>query len=476
MGLPQLTVLNEAEIQALHQTALRLLAEVGMTVPTREAQALLKRAGARVEASDRVYLPRELVGDALEAVPKQFQLHDRRGGTLTLPTDSHYHISGAATLQVLDYGSCVPRQPTLDDLIRFTRLANVLPLISCIAPQVTQLRAEGANSTKQMLLYVLRDLLCNTTKHCIFAPPTLQWGEIWLEMGEILAGTRSLASNPVISVEVAPNTPLQWDKDSLEVLLLTARKGVPILMLPLGLAGMSAPITMAGSLALVTAQALCGLVIAVLVNPEVPVIWGALGNEILDMRSADLALAGPEDALGMVAGAQMARVYGLPSISCAPHSDAKLPDVQVGMEKMANMLSTIAAGVDMSINAGSLNKSSVSSFEQMIIDHEMLRYVYRYLKGVTVTEKTLAYEVMEEVGPGGNFLSAEHTMSFLHSGENVYLRIFDRTGINVEVPDLLSRAREEVEATLARYEPDVPQETITQLTAYADSARHQIPG
>jgi trimethylamine--corrinoid protein Co-methyltransferase len=437
MGLPQLTVLNEAEIQTIHRTALRLLAEVGMTVPTREAQALLKRAGARVETSDRVYLPRELVGEALEAAPKQFQLRDRRGGTLPLPTGSHYHISGAATLQVLDYGSCVPRQPTLDDFIRFTRLANALPLISCIAPQVTQLRAEGTNSTRQMLLYVLRDLLCNTTKHCIFAPPTLQWGEIWLEMGEILAGTRSLASNPVISVEVAPNTPLEWDKDSLEVLLLTARKGVPILMLPLGLAGMSAPITMAGSLALVTAQALCGL---------------------------------------MVAGAQMARLYGLPSISCAPHTDAKLPDVQVGMEKMANMLSTIAAGVDMSINAGSLNKSSVSSFEQMIIDHEMLRYVYRYLKGMTVTEKTLAYEVMEEVGPGGNFLSAEHTMSFLHSGENVYLRIFDRTGINVEVPNLLSRAHEEVEATLARHEPDVPEETITQLTAYADSARHQIPG
>lgn len=470
MATPHLTVLNDNEIEAIHRTALRLLAEVGMTVPGREAQLLLKRAGAQVELNGRTYLPSALVEEALQVVPQQLYLCDRRGGTLPLPTAAHYHISGAATLRVLDYGSCVPRMPTLEDVTRFTRLADALPLIAGVAPQVTQIQVEANRLADEMILHVLKEMVCNTSKHCNFAPPSRKLGRGWLEMGAILAGERALASYPVISVEVAPNSPLQWDEDSIEVLLMTARAGVPIVVLPLGMAGMSAPITIAGSVALMTAHALFGLVTAQLAKPGAPVIWGALGNEIMDMRTADLALAGPEDALGMVAGSQMARFYGLPSLSCAPHSDAKLLDEQVGMEKMAGLISTIAAGVDMSVNAGSLNKTSISSYEQMIIDHEMLRYVYRYLKGVVVTEEVLAFKVVEAVGPGGNFLATEHTMHHLHSGENLYLQILDRTAINSQVSDLVTRAHDEAEAILKSHTPQVPEAIALQVTDYVKEA------
>lgn len=467
MGFPQLMVLQDAEIEAIHRTALQVLAKVGMFVSDEDAQAILSKGGAQVdEASGRVRLPQELVEDALQMAPKQFHLCDRRGGTLPLPTDGHYHFSGSETLQVLDYDSGELRQPTLEDAIRFSRLADALPLIAGVTPQVSNLQGEG--SPEDMELRGLEALVCNTSKHCIIAPLTRWMAEAWLEMGEILADAHPLSSYPVVSVCVSSNTPLQWEKETLGALLLAARKGVPIVALPGGQAGMSAPITLAGAQALKTAETLFGLVLAQLVNPGVPVIFGGVGIGILDMRTVDLASAGPEYALGNTAGAQMARFYQLPSYSCAAHSDAKSPDEQVGMEKMACMFSAIAAGVDMSINAGSLNKTTVSSYEQMIIDHEMLRYLYRCLGGIAVNEETLAYEVIEAVGPGGNFMMADHTRRFLRTGENLYLKLFDRTGINDEVPDLLARAHAEAEATLASHKPDVPEETIQRITAYVE--------
>jgi trimethylamine--corrinoid protein Co-methyltransferase len=181
-----------------------------------------------------------------------------------------------------------------------------------------------------------------------------------------------------------------------------------------------------------------------------------------------MALAGPEDALGTAAGAQMAHFYGLPALAYSPHSDGKQLDEQVGMEKMGGMLSAIAAGAEISINAGSLNKTTVASYEQMVIDHELLLYVYRYSRGLTVDDATLAFDAVQAVGPGGSFMANEHTLRYLRSGENEYLRLFDRQGISTEVPDLLTRAHEQVEAILSSHQPSVPETVAVDLARYVD--------
>jgi len=467
MALPPWTILTDTEVEAIHGTALRVLANVGMSVPDTEAQAILSKGGAQVEeASGQVCLPPELVHEALQMAPRQFHLSDRRGGALPLPTDGHYHFSGCETLRVLDYASGKFRQPTLEDAVRFTRLADALPLIAGVSPQVANV--QGEDSPEDMALRALQAMVCNTSKHCLIAPLNRRVGEVWLEMGEILAAGQPLSTHPVISVCVSSNSPLQWEEETLGALVLAARKGVPVFVLPGAQCGMSAPITLAGAQALKTAEFLFGLVLAQLVNPGVPVVFGGIGLGILDMRTADMASAGPEWVLGTAAGAQMARFYQLPSYSNAAHADGKSPDEQVGMEKMACMFSSLVAGVDVSINAGSLNKTTVSSYEQMIIDHEMLRYLYRCLEGMTVNEETLAYDVIEAIGPGGNYLMADHTRRSLRSGENLYLKLFDRTGVNAPAPDLLARAHEEVEAILATHEPDVSEQIAREIFAYIE--------
>ncbi len=468
MGRPKLTVLSDAEIEAIHRTSLRILAEIGMVVPLESARLLLRKGGARVDEAGRVILPQAMVEEAVREAPKHFRLCDRQGGAMTFRADVHYHFSGSSCLRVLDYGTTAPRQPTLDDVARFARLADSLPMIAAVSPQVTKIQTLTDLPPNAVMLRVFEQVLCNTTKHCMTAPLNRVDAEAWIEMGEILADGRSLADQPVISIETSPNTPLLWDEDSVAILLMAARKGVPIFLCSLGLAGMSVPITVAGALAVVTAQCLFSLVLAWLANPKVSFIWGALGDEIMDMRTVDMALAGPEDALGIVAGAQMAAFYGFPSVAYAPHTDAKSLDEQVGMEKMGGLLSAIAAGAAMSMNGGALNKSTVASYEQMVIDDEMLRYVYRYLRGVEVSEETLAFEAVKGVGSGGNFMTDAHTLRHLRTGENEYLRLFDRTGTSTMVEDLLSRAHQRVETILAEHNPAVPAKMAAQLAAYVE--------
>ena len=162
----------------------------------------------------------------------------------------------------------------------------------------------------------------------------------------------------------------------------------------------------------------------------------------------------------------MAHFYGLPAISCAPHTDSKSCDLQCGMEKMGAMLATIASAVELSINAGSLNKSSVSSYEQMLIDHELLRYAYRFLEGVSVNEDSLAFGDILDAGPGGNYLASDSTLRTLRSGENVFLEIFDRSGSQSAASSLIDRAHEKVEDILSRHQEDVSEETVEEIRRY----------
>ena len=378
VSTPKLTVLTEADIEGINSAALQLLERTGMLVPSAQMLGLLAAKGAIVdETGCRVRLPRQMVTEALAAAPKRFHLADRRGGLLDLPTDAHHHLSGSSTLHVLDYETNTLRRPVYEDAVRFTRLADALPLIAAVTPQVSHI--EGGRSSQESELRTLQALVCNTSKHCLAAPSSLRLAEAWLEIGEIVADGVCLTERPVVSVLVSPNSPLTWDKESLAVLRLVAGKGVPLVILSVTQAGMSAPLTLAGAQTLTTAETLFGLVLTQLVRPGCPVVFGGVGVTIFDMSAADMAEGGPEYALSNIAGAQVARYYGIPSYSCAAHTDAKCPDQQAGMEKMACMLSALLAGVDMTINAGSLNKTTVSSYEQMIIDHEMLRYLYRCL-------------------------------------------------------------------------------------------------
>jgi trimethylamine--corrinoid protein Co-methyltransferase len=205
-----------------------------------------------------------------------------------------------------------------------------------------------------------------------------------------------------------------------------------------------------------TAEWLFGLTLAQIIRPGTPVLLGDVGSSVLDMRTADLGSGGPEYALSSIAGVQMADFYDLPSYSCTPWSDSKAMDAQFGAESLGGWLSAVASGVDISLNAGSLNKVTTGSLEAMVIHHELLQWIERYVAGIMVNEETLAFEAIQRVGPSGNFLSDKHTRTWLRKGENIYLKIFDRTAVSTAKRDLLEVAHARVDELLNSHQPDVP--------------------
>jgi trimethylamine--corrinoid protein Co-methyltransferase len=462
----RLSVLSADELDMIHEASVDILSDPGFVVHEPGAIRLLEQAGAVVtwedEARAQVRLSRDMVESAIETMPRRFALMAREGEPVKVGEGQHYHFIGAEMTRVLDFDTQNPRPATLDDLIRFTRLGDALPLICGITPEVYP------QDVPQHVrpLRTMAAMVTNTTKHCLAAPLTFEEAEIWLEIGEILANGQSLAENPVVSLCAASTPPLQLSAEAAKIMLLAARKKIPLVLMPVAMTGMTAPITLAGAVACYNAQALFLLTLIQCAQPGAPVLLD-VGLHVLDMRTADMAEGGPEFGLTTVAGIQLAERYGIPTYAGSAHSDSKLPDLQTGAEKMACWLTGVLAGLDISINAGALSKCSLASYEQMVLDHEMLRYLQRFAAGILVNPETIALDTIRSVGPEGNFMNQEHTIRWLRSGENLYLELFDRTGIKSPVEGLLHRAHAYAEAILAEHEPTVQEHVIEQIDQYA---------
>lgn len=453
--LQPLKVLTDIEIEMIHETALRVLCDIGISVSEEAIVSRMIEAGAWKGKTDRyIHISRDMVENALAHATHHFSLYDRNGGELPLNAGHHYHATGSGNLRVEDYPSGHIRIPSLDDMVTFTRLGDALPLIKGVTPHFLQLDQELHPDVEE--LYIFQAMLKNTNKQCWAAPRNERTCRLWLDLGDILAGEHKLSERPVINLLVSSTAPLGWDNDSVRNLVLGAERGVPVVILGGPICGASAPITLAGALANRTAEWLFGLTLAQIVHPGLPIILGDVGASILDMRSADLATGGPEYAISSIAGVQMADFYDLPSYSCTPWTDSKSMDAQFGAESLGGWLSAVASGVDISLNAGSLNKVTTGAAEAMIIHHELLQWIDRYVAGITVNEETLAFEAVQRIGPSGNFLTDKHTRTWLRSGENIYLRLFDRTATSAAKRDLMKAAHAKVEELLGNHQPKVP--------------------
>ncbi len=440
MKLEQFRVLADEEIERIHQAALTILSEIGAVVNLTEAVELLAGAGADVDGN-RVRISSQVVSEALEKKPKEVMLYDQQGEGIRLGGDRHFHFSGAYNLNVLDYGCDKARPARLEDVVRFTRLADALPEIDGVIPHVLAL--DQPESSREQATY--RATLENTTKHCLAAPMSFEGAQAWVELGLSVSAD---PDRPAVSMVVADAPLLQWDPESLHAGILAAQNAIPLFIMAGAMGGMAGPITLAGGLPIKIAQCLLAVVLTQAVRPGAPVAYAGAGHSFIDMRSSEIVMASPEHFLGTIAGAQMAAFYGLASYTCSLLSNSKVPDQQTGIEKFGCLFSAVGGGVSVSNNAGLLANGTIGSLEQMVVDHEMLLMARRMAEGITVNEETIALDVVRQVGPGGTFLATDHTLKHLRSGENLYLTVLDRSPVKAEYLPLWDRAHAEVERIL----------------------------
>ena len=448
-------VLPDKEVEMIHNASLRTLEKTGMEVNSKRALQIFKEKGAQVDFDKRrVKIPRRMVEDAIDKAPSKVILCGREEKHDLILEDKRAYMGTAGTaLNVLDLETGEKRPSTLEDVGEIARLVDALENIKfChLTAYPNDLPREKVDINRYYAA------LNNTTKHIMGGPYTRKGAlEVIKIAEEIGGGKKALRERPIISFTICIMSPLKIDNTYGEILIDIAQKGIPVAVPTEPQCGTTAPVTLAGNLVLYGAETLAGVTLAQLINPGTPVLCGYVGT-IADVRTMGYTSGAVEMGVLNAASAQLAQYWQLPSYATGGMSDSKIPDIQSGYERALNLLPVALAGANYIHNAaGYLEFALTVSYEQYVIDNEIIGMVMRALKGIEVNEDTLALDVIDKVGPGGNFLAEEHTVSHMRS-EFFFPKVSDRSQrekwLSEGGKDARERAREIAKDILAKYKP-----------------------
>lgn len=458
--------LTRAERERTHGASLRILEETGALVRSAEARRLLAKAGAKVAEGDRVRFPENLIADALRSAPKSFVLGARDSRhDLRIPAgDFPYLCTDGFPVKIWDYGAEAPRASTRADLERWVTLADAVPSVDFVWPSVTptDLPPETA------FVGGLRTSYEHTVKHVQYQAITRDQARAEIAMARVVAGTaEENRKRPHVSSVACIIAPLQYDAGTTDAVVEFAHAGIPVVAMTMVTPGITGPVTLAGSLALANAEVLGSLAISHAARVGSPVFYCFVCAP-LDMKTGGFVSGSPEYAVLSLAGAEMARHYGLPSMMGGFGNTSKASDFQLGYEKALTTSPVALAGCDLLTGLGGLVDSSVVCLEQVLLDAEIWEQARRVAKGLEVTEAEVAREVIEAVGPRGQFLRHPHTLANFRRlyrpglGDRSSFEAWDAGG---RAP-ILEAAHEEVERILANHRaPPLPAPVEAELLA-----------
>ncbi len=399
--------LSEEQLDRIHADAMTVLSEVGIEVHHDAALELLGRHGQRVDGT-RVYLDPEFVLELVAQAPERFTVHSRnpaRAVVIGGGSRACTHSGGAPFVSDLERGR---RDGTLADhleIIRLAQAADGLAIVQCGGTEAQELpeTSRHLDMEYQCLRYSDKPYVAYGT-----SGPKAQDG---IDLAAVaFGGHEAIAARPVMLGVVNPNSPLVWDELMVDALMAWAAARQPVLVTPFLLAGATAPVSVAGGLALLVAEALSGVALVQLVSPGAPAVFGSFFSAI-DMRSGGPAFGTPEFVLGTLAGGQLARRYRLPFRGGGGLCSSNAVDAQAASETAMALWATFLGGADMVMHAaGWLEGGLVTSFEKLALDLELLRMFDWLAAGIDVDDEHVALDAIREVGPGGMFLAAGHTL------------------------------------------------------------------
>jgi trimethylamine--corrinoid protein Co-methyltransferase len=403
-----LALLSADEIEAIHETSLEVLREIGMEVMLPEARDLLAKAGADVQG-ERVRYPRGFVEQYLATAPESFTFHARNpANSLQMggPAISFGPVSSAPNCSDLDGGR---RPGTHRDYANFLRLCQVFNTIDFIGGYPVEPIDLHASIRH---LEALRDAATLTDKP--FHAYSLGRERITdgMEIARIARGVshEQFEREPSVFSIINTNSPLKLDVPMLQGIMAMSAKNQIICVTPFTLAGAMAPVTVAGALVEQNAEALAGIVMTQLVRPGAPVIYGGFTSNV-DMKSGAPAFGTPEYMKAAIAGGQLARRYKVPyrtSNTCA----ANAVDAQAAYESVFSLWGAVMGGGNMVMHgAGWMEGGLVASFEKFALDCDLIQMVKAFLTPLDTTRDALGLDAIREVGPGGHFFGAAHTLA-----------------------------------------------------------------
>jgi trimethylamine--corrinoid protein Co-methyltransferase len=399
-------ILAPEQEEIVHEHAMRILEEIGTDVLHDDARKLLSEAGMTVEDM-RVRWDRGFVIEQVAKAPSTFTLRARnpeRSLEIGGGTPAWMNVGGPPFASDLDEGRRSGRLQDHDALIKLTHAADVLNCVQIGAVEATDLQMETRHMDMEYSAIRFSDKPYTTYGT---SGPRARDG---IRMAEILHGGReAIEGTPALMGVVNPNSPLIWDFRMTDALLTWAEAKQPIIVTPFLLAGATAPVSVAGGLAQQVAEALSGVALAQLVREGVPCLYGSFFTAT-DMRSGSPAFGTPESVFGVLAGAQLARRYGLPFRGGGGLASSPAVDAQAAAESQMMLWATNLAAADVVLHAaGWLEGGLTASFEKLALDVELLQQFRRQAQGIGFSEEELAFDALKEVGPGGLYLASPHT-------------------------------------------------------------------
>ncbi|MBN2185906.1 MAG: trimethylamine methyltransferase family protein [Dehalococcoidia bacterium] len=415
-GLPggSFKPLTDEAISMVHQTAMRIIEEVGFEVNSKTALDLFEQAGASVDREmRRVRLPESRVMELIRTAPSEITLcgqHEQHD--IALGDQRVYAGTGGTALYVYHPDTDTKQAATLEDLRSIAKLVDGLDNIHffLLPTYPTELSLDCVDVNR---FFTGMD---NTAKHVMGGVYTVDGVRQVIRMAEIIAGSaEKLRERPLISMITCSISPLKMDSTYGDLLLTIAKSGVPLACPAEPLCGATSPITLAGNLAIQTVDSMMGVMLTQIVNPGTPVMLGSVATNT-DLTDLKYLAGSIEMGLINAAGAQMAQFYKLPFYATAGMTDSKTLDAQSGYESaLTNLLCALSGANFIHDAAGLMEFAMTVCYEKYVIDNEILGMVMRAVEGIKVNEDTLAFDLIKQVGPGGNFIAAKHTRRFMRN-------------------------------------------------------------
>jgi trimethylamine--corrinoid protein Co-methyltransferase len=462
---PRLSVLSAEQIEQIHLATLEVLERTGVQITHPRALELLHGAGARVEG-DRVHIPGWLVEDAIRKAPSRVVL-GRRDGERAVFLEGDKVWFGPS-LDCIDY-----LDPASGERGRFTsEHCRITATVADALPNYTWVMTIGmADDVPPDVAdrVIARQVLTYCEKPLVFCCKDVNSTRDIYEMYLLAAGSEERFRQAPTCVHYSePISPLLYYDPAVDKILFCAEKGIPLINYPAPQGGSTAPATFAGEIVQGSAESLSGLVLAQLVRPGAPFIYGAFAT-VMDMKTTVFSYGAPEMSLMVAAMAQMAQYYRLPFFGTAGCSDAKFPDAQAAAEAVFSCLSSALSGANLVHDSGWLDHGSVASPAYMVLVNEVLSMVNQLVRGVAVNDDTLAVEVIDRVGPGGHYLHEEHT--FEHFRDVWYSKLFDRSiyaqWVEQGAKRFEERLREQTQRAMEHAPTPLPPEVLSELEQMA---------
>jgi trimethylamine---corrinoid protein Co-methyltransferase len=472
--MPRYEILSEDAIGVLDKGWRRIVSEIGVAFAKPEAVELFAAAGQKTEG-DVVYLDPEFVLAQIALAPKEFDVQARN-------PDHSVHIGGDHMVFSSVYGppfvrdGAVRRDATMADFRRFVMLAQSFKEMDSAGGVICEPNDMPLDSRHLDMILALQTLTDKIYMGNVVSGPN---AADTIAMTEILfGGAETIRATPATISLINCNSPLRWDDRMLDAQFEYNRALQPVVLTPFLLMGAMSPVTIPAALVQQLAEALSGIALAQLIMPGCPVIFGSFLSNI-DMQSGSPTFGTPESAIGLLCTGQLARHFGLPFRTGGGLTSSHTADAQAGYEALMTMLPTFLAGTNFVMHtAGWLEGGLVSGYEKYIVDIELLKMMLVEFTPLEIDDTSLAFGAHEEVGHGGHFLGAAHTMERFRE---CFYRPMLSTSKNFErwtrdgSLDASARASELCTKTLEAYEqPPMDEAVRAELEEYVDRRRAEL--